>query len=198
VVDPNKIFRQKALEKLQSPDRLDELLTVTAPSAWIVLAVLVTLLTALAGWAIGGSVQLRAEGEGVLVARPGNGGLEAVLYVSLADAPRIRPGMPAFISPLSAPQAQHGLLRGTVSGVEGGPSTSAEMLRNGENDALIQTWIAQGNLVEVRVQLVADPARPGDYAWTLDNRGQVPLRDRTPMVGSVTVSEQRPFTLLLP
>lgn len=198
MVDPNKLFRQKALEKLQSPDRLDELMTVTPPSAWIALAVIGTLVVGLLGWAIAGSVQLRSSGDGVLVAQPGTGGLEAVLYVSLADAPQIQPGMAAHISPHGLNRSQHGMLLGTVSAVGGTPSSSAEMIRNAGNDALTQNWIARGNLVEVRVRLVADPAAPSGYAWTLGSGAPAPLRDRTPVAGSIIVSEQRPIALLLP
>lgn len=196
-MDPNKLFRQKALEKLQSPDRLDELMTVTAPSMWIVLAVAGLLCGALLLWAALGTVQLRAGGEGVLVDEPG-GELAALVYVSLADGARIQPGMAVGVAPVSVPRERFGLLRGTVSAVERLPSTSAAMLAQVRNDALVQGWVARGNLIAVRVRLTRDPATPSGYSWSLGQGSAAPLQSGLAVSANIIVSQQRPIALLLP
>ena len=40
----NSIFRQKSIEKISSPEKLDDYIRVTAPSVWITLAAIVILL----------------------------------------------------------------------------------------------------------------------------------------------------------
>ncbi|MCA9937967.1 MAG: hypothetical protein KC418_04955, partial [Anaerolineales bacterium] len=80
------LFRKKALEKLQSPEQLNQLLTVTSPKGWLSLAALGVLLLSAIVWSILGTVQSSVSGSGVLVTSSEDPNhLEAVLYLSLED-----------------------------------------------------------------------------------------------------------------
>src|SRR5436853_2677186 len=61
------IFRQVALERLSSPDQLDELLRVTKSHTWFVLVGIFVLLTVTAVWAYEGSIPTTVDGKGVIV-----------------------------------------------------------------------------------------------------------------------------------
>src|SRR4051812_12712262 len=61
------LFRQSALNRLASPDRLDELLVVSPPRSWLALAGLWAVLFALAAWGIWGSIPTLIWAEGVLI-----------------------------------------------------------------------------------------------------------------------------------
>jgi HlyD family secretion protein len=68
--EPDRMFRQAALDKLASPEQLDQLMQVTTPKGWLALsAVLVLLGTALV-WSVFGSVATQVSGRGILI-RPG-------------------------------------------------------------------------------------------------------------------------------
>jgi pyruvate/2-oxoglutarate dehydrogenase complex dihydrolipoamide acyltransferase (E2) component len=60
-------FRKAALERLSSPERLDELLEVTSPRAWLALLALCAALLVAAIWGITGSVPTLVKGQGVLM-----------------------------------------------------------------------------------------------------------------------------------
>jgi HlyD family secretion protein len=86
------IFRKVALERLSSPEQLDQLMQVTTPKGWLALTALgVLLLTALA-WGVFGSIPTEATGEGILLRRGGvsnvvaaeNGQVEEIL-VAVGD-----------------------------------------------------------------------------------------------------------------
>jgi HlyD family secretion protein len=86
------IFRKVALERLSSPEQLDQLMQVTTPKGWLALTALgVLLLTALA-WGVFGSIPTEATGEGILLRRGGvsnlvaaeNGQVEEIL-VTVGD-----------------------------------------------------------------------------------------------------------------
>lgn len=63
----NNLFRQESLERLSSPERLDQLMQVVNPKGWIPLATLGFLgLTALT-WSIFGRIPVTVQGAGVLV-----------------------------------------------------------------------------------------------------------------------------------
>jgi hypothetical protein len=67
MTDRSDVFRKVALERLSSPEQLDELLQVTRLSGWLVLATVGLVIAAAGAWAVLGSVPVTSPGEGVLV-----------------------------------------------------------------------------------------------------------------------------------
>jgi HlyD family secretion protein len=65
------IFRKVALERLSSPEQLDQLMQVTNPQGWLALAGLSALLVAALLWGFLGSVPTQAAGEGILLRQGG-------------------------------------------------------------------------------------------------------------------------------
>jgi HlyD family secretion protein len=65
------IFRKVALERLSSPEQLDQLLQVTDSKGWLALIAVATLLATALGWGIFGSVPTEAAGTGILIRRGG-------------------------------------------------------------------------------------------------------------------------------
>lgn len=55
------IFREKNMEKVSSPESLNDYIRVTTPSVWIVLAALVVLLLGMLAWSIFGKVPVKTE-----------------------------------------------------------------------------------------------------------------------------------------
>ena len=50
------LFREKSLERISSPEKLDDYIKVTTPSVWLVLAATVTVLIGIIVWSVFGSV----------------------------------------------------------------------------------------------------------------------------------------------
>lgn len=55
------IFRKKSLERISSPDQMNDHIRVTTPSVWIALLALVVLLVGILVWSILGTVELHDE-----------------------------------------------------------------------------------------------------------------------------------------
>jgi HlyD family secretion protein len=93
------IFRKVALERLSSPEQLDQLLQVTDPKGWMALGALGAILVSTLAWGIWGAIPTESTGEGILLRRggvsdlvaPGAGQIEEVL-VGVGDA--IEKGQP--------------------------------------------------------------------------------------------------------
>jgi hypothetical protein len=66
-----QIFRKEALERLSSPEQLDQLMQVTNPRAWIALAAVGLLLLTTAVWGVFGTIPTTVDAPGVLVRRKG-------------------------------------------------------------------------------------------------------------------------------
>src|SRR5262249_21022708 len=80
-------FRESALERLSSPEQLDQLVQVTSPKGWLSLIAIWTVLVAVIVWSIFGRVPTMEEGRGMIIAAgslqqvgaPGSGRLTDIL-----------------------------------------------------------------------------------------------------------------------
>jgi hypothetical protein len=61
------IFRQAALERLSSPEQLDQLMHVTTPRGWLALLALIGLIVTVAAWSISDTIPTEALGRGILI-----------------------------------------------------------------------------------------------------------------------------------
>lgn len=66
-----EIFREKALEKASSPDRIDDLMQVTKPRGWIAVTAILFLFAAALLWGFLGEIPTKVKGKGVIM-RSGN------------------------------------------------------------------------------------------------------------------------------
>ena len=55
------VFREKSLEKMSSPDQMDDYIKVMTPSVWIALIALVVLIIGILVWTIFGTMQVHDE-----------------------------------------------------------------------------------------------------------------------------------------
>ena len=66
------LFRQAALENIETPDQLDTLVSVTSPQQWLVLYTLGFALFCFLLWGLFGSIPTRVLGQGILLAAEGS------------------------------------------------------------------------------------------------------------------------------
>jgi HlyD family secretion protein len=67
-----RIFRKVALERLSSPEQLDQLVPLTSPIGWAAVIAIAAILAAAIGWSIFGSLPTAVPGSGILVSRGGH------------------------------------------------------------------------------------------------------------------------------
>lgn len=63
----NNLFRKEALDRLSSPERLDQLMQIAQPKKWIPLAAMGSLIAVGITWSIFGRIPITIAGQGVLV-----------------------------------------------------------------------------------------------------------------------------------
>lgn len=66
-MDKEKLFSQEALNKLRSPEKLNTLIPVTNPVAWMGLAAVCMLMFAVVFWSVFGAFTERANGMGLIM-----------------------------------------------------------------------------------------------------------------------------------
>ncbi|KJS23092.1 MAG: hypothetical protein VR72_02660 [Clostridiaceae bacterium BRH_c20a] len=67
----NSIFREVSLERLSSPEQLDQMMSVTSPRAWFALIGISAILLTAILWGIFGSIPYKTNGEGILIKSEG-------------------------------------------------------------------------------------------------------------------------------
>ncbi len=55
------IFREKSLEKVTSPEQLNDYIKVTRPSVWLILFATIILIVGTLVWAVFGKIQVNTE-----------------------------------------------------------------------------------------------------------------------------------------
>lgn len=65
--EQKSLFRQESLERLSSPERLDQLMKVVSPKDWLPLATLGSLVSIAFVWSIVGRIPITVSGQGVLI-----------------------------------------------------------------------------------------------------------------------------------
>jgi hypothetical protein len=183
----SRIFRQTALDRLSSPEQLDQLVRVVKPQGWAVLCILSGLLAAGLLWGWLGSIPLEAAGEGTLdwpdpVLDPEAGGPSgkpmALLILSADEGRRVAPGMEAHILPRGLSNNAYGFIRGQVRQVG--------------------TVTGDGSRTKVGVALERDPRAPTGYLWSASHGPGRELPRGTRITGRIVLQRSRPLTLLIP
>lgn len=105
-----RIFRKVALERLSSPEQLDQLVQVTRPGAWIALGTFGVLLLATGAWGMFGTIPTTASGEGMLLRRGGVSDLVTIAAGQVEEV-LVEPGDPLHKGQVVARVRQRGLLR---------------------------------------------------------------------------------------
>lgn len=193
------MFRKVALDRLSSPEELDQLPRVTSPRSWLALLALGILLAVALAWSGFATIPITVTGRGVLApGDPAGPPLQAILFVAPDDGARLQPGLPVQLAPGPIRPEAYGLLLGTVRSVAARPVTQRELAADLGNDAFAQTLAAAGQIVAVRVDLLPDPGTPSGYRWAAGAGPPLQLQAGMISEGRITVGEQRPINLVIP
>ncbi len=88
----NPIFRQSALQNLSSPEQLDQLIKITRPRSWIVLAAIGLILVATGLWSYFGTLSTTLAGEGLIIRSGGNSSVVAIGSGEVTEFGDFKPG----------------------------------------------------------------------------------------------------------
>ncbi|HBC91995.1 MAG TPA: NHLP bacteriocin system secretion protein [Pelotomaculum sp.] len=124
--------------------------------------------------------------------------LEAVLYVPAEEGKKVLPGMEAFISPSTVKKEEYGYIVGRVTSVSEYPATSQNMMHSLGNEGLVSELVGQSASLEVHIDLTVDDSTVSGFKWTSPQGPSAKINSGTLCGGSVTVSEERPVSMVIP
>jgi HlyD family secretion protein len=176
--------RQRQIAAASSEQALQE--TVTTPYAGAVVEIKVS---------PGGSV---GTGTPVLTIQPDADTLEVLTYVSSLQAKDIRKGLDARISPSQVKREEYGFMWGKVAFVADYPATAAAVMRNIQNDQLLQTLTGRGPVTEVRVLLDRDPSTASGFRWSSARGPSLRISPGTIVTAEIVTDRRAPISLVVP
>ena len=134
---PRSIFRKEALEQLQSPEQLEQLLQVTNRRSWLTLGVFVVGFLGILLWMLFGRIPVAVSGEGVIIA-PGQVVPIQATYSGYLEAVDLDPGDEVFAGQVL------GFVRPTDLSANGADIEAHPILSMHDGVVLEQTIASQG------------------------------------------------------
>jgi hypothetical protein len=184
------LFRKSTLERVSSPEQLNEYVKVTNPSLIVILIGIFTILTAGVVWIFSSGIPKTASLTGIAVTDSSNV-QKVYCYVSIDTSKRLTQGMEAQISPSYAERAQYGFINGKVLSVGTEVITEEYLTHKFENPQLVlptvSTAMQQGNVVEIEVSM-------GD--WSSEKGEGIVITDGTTCAVSVVTGQTKPYDLI--
>ncbi len=124
--------------------------------------------------------------------------LQALLYVPLAEATRLRSQMAVHLSPSDFHKEEFGYVLGRVKSIGEFPVTRQEAESALGNPQLVDSLLDQGPMIAVLVELLPDPSSPSGYKWSSGKGPAGSLTRGTLCSALVTVQKQHPVELIVP
>jgi hypothetical protein len=191
-MNKSNIFRKEALERLSSPEQLDQLMQIVSPRSWLPLTALGGLLACGLVWSFVGRIPVTTTGQGVMVYADLPTGetpseeLLGVAYFNAGEISQIQPGMKVLLIPDVQGQQVAGGLMGRVKSVSTPPATTLEAIRKIDFE-------------QAKIEVVTIPDRDlnGDYHWSTGVSEMTPMAGM-PAIARITLQEKAPITFVLP
>ena len=192
-----EIFRSAALNRMSSPEQLDQMLEVTTPKYWMALIGIALLLVFGLLWGFFGRMTTKVMGHGMVV-QSASGDLQLVAYVPATVAKTVQPGETTQIVLTAFRVEDYGFIRGRVLSVSEYPATDEELMATLRNEALAHALAAGEPVHEVRVEMETDPNTPSGLSWSTPRGAAFRVTPGSLCNVSIITREERPLRLLVP
>lgn len=191
----DKLFRKAALEKLSSPEELDQLMQVTTPRGWFALLGLIGLLAVAVVIGIATVIPVRANASYCLLLKDTAGTISGIMYVSYRTGEsRIEVGDEARLSISD----RSGFVLGKVQSVGDFPVNESDIQAVISSSTLAAQLLNEnGSLIEVRVDLLADESAPGNYLWSSGPSAPIAMESKLRCEAAVTIERKPAVQLIL-
>ena len=142
-----------------------------------------------------------AVNRGTEIAKVLDGDLEnecVICYPVLTDVKKVKEGMEAHIYPTSVDREEYGHIEGYVSQVQNHVASNHDMLQQLGEESLVNQFMANGAVQEMRIVLEKDPNTQSGYKWSSNKGADVELSAGTMVTVTIITEDKRPIDVLIP
>lgn len=187
----NSIFRKSSLERISSPEQLNEYIKITNPSLIAILGAVISILVTGVFLIFWGGIPEYVNLTGVAVTAENNDMQNIYCYVPIATAQRLEKGMNVQISPEYAAREKYGYIKGEIVDIGSEVVTAEYISETFENPNIITPALSNvslaDNLIQVKLSL---------SEWSSDKDREIDVMDGTLCSVSAIVDEQKAYKLI--
>ena len=187
-----KLYRKSAIDKISSPEQLNEYMRVTGPGVWVMLGAVAVIFAAFFVWGFSGSIPETVPLTGTALA-PYDAPLAVYCYLPIDETKQLAKDMEVRVSPDYAPKEQFGYIYGNIKSISQTPVTT-EKLRSDLGDHFAFLPAPSGNTIEVIIEL---ERRDGALKWSSSKGASIDVTVGSTCALTVVTSERRPYELML-
>ena len=119
-------------------------------------------------------------------------------YLRIDEGKRVRPGMPAEVSPSSIDERIYGSIRGQVTSVSALPMSREGLEAVLGNSSLVADMMKAGPPIEVLIALSSNPNTADGLAWTSGVSPPTRVTSGVTATSRIVVDSVSPFSLIVP
>lgn len=124
--------------------------------------------------------------------------IEAYIYLPAADGKKVKNAMKVEISPSTTKREEFGFLPANITNVADYPSTDQGLMRVFGNEKVVQQLTGTLPPIQIIASLKPSLNTPSHYEWSTREGPPFAIQSGTLCSASITLSEQRPITLVMP
>lgn len=197
-MEQNEIFRKSNLERISSPERLNDYIKVISPSVVLLMFALALLLLGGLVWGFFGNIPLTKSITGAFYAAQADGSCDRLAVVIPAEEiGELQTGMEVQVSPASASRDTYGFIRGQIAEIADYPVSHDELLGLLKNEQLAELIQPQSAGVLVTVELERDAETVSGLKWSSGKGGEVAVRQGMTAAALIVLKNQRPLDLIM-
>jgi multidrug efflux pump subunit AcrA (membrane-fusion protein) len=201
-----RIFRDAALERLNSPEQLDQRIGVIPPAMRLLAASTAVIIVAALAWAVFGSVPTRVIARGVLIAdkegnyaiAPISSGLVLEMFVKTGDYVDAGAGIASIEQKLLSAQIDNAMVQ--IDRLEANlaqlKSDKAAQVRYSDETA--KSLLGDVAPLLARIELVPAKQNPSGFAWWSGTGPPYKITTGSVVTVDTVVEQVRPISLVIP
>lgn len=190
----NNLFRRNSLERISSPEQLNEYIRVTNPGIWLILIGFFAILIAVGIWAFTGTIPETVRLTGAAYSDKQQEADMVFCYVPLSVSKKLSEGMSVQISPDYAPREEYGYIFGLIQRIGDQPVTDADILETFGNMNYVQGIVPAGVVVEIRV--IMEKNENGKLKWSNQGGESIVVSNGSHCNILVVIKDRKPYELV--
>ena len=161
------LFRKKNLDRISSPEQLNDYIKVSNPSVWLIISALIIMVAAFAIWAFSGNITSEVQGTGVFQGGSSGAVDTVVCYVDANKAQKVSEGMEVRLYDKSKPMEAY--VNGKVVRVSHAAVKQEDIMQAFSSeyiaDSILDAEYGVGVLIKVNKN------SSGEYDWANGEKG---------------------------
>lgn len=190
------LFRQESLERLSSPEQLDQLMQIVNSKSWIPLASMGVLMGLGLLWSIFGTISITVSGKGLIV-HPANETetLVGLAYFPTSEGQQIQEGMEILLIPEGISASHTGGIMGKVKTISAPQVTTLDSAREAITTDPTPIY---NSTIEILAELVPNDETMSGYEWSSANGDKMMISPGATAYARVTLAERSPISFVFP